>query len=316
VDDVVNGGLVLVLAAAATTVSMDTEPSYAMTLQLTVPFTIGLSPNQLTVTGDLVVRLVRDALTTTLTVASGAADNLAISLSQNGRTFVEAPRGVQLERKLDYSSARYELRLALTHQSQALGGMLTLSTPAFVSGVFSYYPIMGEFRVAGATPNIARLITGTSPNVGVGGSQSIVSLSADNFQTSSGTQGVAWASFIGGFFWWEPISYPAVFANGYPPNQQTNSSPPRTLLFKRPENGGTWPRALPMYIQYASPVSTVPTPYVNLFDVSTRIGASLTPSIQGARVVVTPPQPLVAGTTYDLTVSVGGSTEMTQFTAR
>jgi hypothetical protein len=317
VNDVVNGDLTVTLAAAAVTASLDGEPSYALDLQFVSPFTLGAGESQSTVSGDITVSLVRDSLTTTLGVASGASDNLNISVVVNGTTYTEAPRSLKLNKKLDYSAATVELRLAMVYQSQALGGQMTLTTQDYLGGYFNTYPTIGFFNVAGAAPNVARLRAG-GQFVIPGNDQSTVDLSSDSFQTLISSQISPWASFTEGFLWWEPLSYPSVFPNGYAPLSLNVVTPQPALLFTRPVNQGTRPINLPIYLQYNVPIASVPAQFVMLSPVTPagpNIPVSL--SFQGARLVVTPQQPLQPGTIYDLSMDAVGPTIVSlQFTAQ
>jgi hypothetical protein len=317
VNDLVNGDVVVTLAAAAATASLDGEPSYTLNLQLVSPFTLGTGESQSTVSGDILVNLVRDSLTTILGVASSAADNLNISVVVNGTTYTEAPRSLQLNKKLDYGAATVELRLAMVYRSQALGGQMTLTTQDYVGGYFNTYPTIGFFNAAGAAPNVARLRVG-GQYVIPGNDQSTVDLSSDGFQTLISSQISPWASFIEGFLWWEPLSYPSVFPNGYAPLSLNVVTPQAALLFTRPVNQGTRPVNLPIYLQYNVPIANAPAQFVMLSPVTPAgpdIPVSL--SFQGARLVVTPQQPLQPGTIYDLSMDAVGPTIVSlQFTAQ
>jgi hypothetical protein len=169
----------------------------------------------------------------------------------------------------------------------------------------------------GAAPSVARLRVG-GQYVIPGNDQSTVDLSSDNFQTLISSQISPWASFIEGFLWWEPLSYPSVFPNGYAPLSLNVVTPQAALLFTRPVNQGTRPVNLPIYLQYNVPIASAPAQFAMLSPVSPagpNIPVSL--SFQGARLVVTPQQPLQSGTMYDLSMDAVGPTIVDlQFTAQ
>jgi hypothetical protein len=317
IDDVVNGELSLSLGAAAASVSMDGQPSYSLSLQFGTAFAVG-SPPATGVSGSLAVSLVRDSLTTTLGTSSSTADNLNLSVAVNGKTYVEGPRRLAFTKKLDYSSATYDLDLAMTYQSQALSGSLTLTTPASMSGFFNTYPIIGGFEIAGAAPNATSLVVGGTYVI-PGNDQSTITLSADNFQTTAASQINEWASFTLGFMWWDPLSYPGVYPNGYAPQSLSTVTPFPAELFMRPVASATWPANLPIFVQYNVPVPNPSGPLVATLTPVSPAGASVpvTTSIQGARIVVTPQQALQSGTTYSFSLDppIGGAI-MSQFTAQ
>jgi hypothetical protein len=316
VDDVADGDVTVSLAAAPSTVSMDNQPSYVLNLQFGPSFVLGVAPSTTTISGTLAVGLTRDSLTTTLAATSGASDDLSFSLVQNGTTYVEAPRSLQLSKKLDYSSANFGLTLAMTYRSQVLGGTLTLTTPQSVEGFFNYYPIIGWFDIAGAAPNATRVMVGGATVI-PGNEQSTIHLSADNFQSDTTSEVSAWATFTAGFLWWEPLAYPGVYPNGYAPQSQSTVTPFPAVLFTRPVNNGMWPAALPIFVQYNTPVPNSPTPTASLFSVTpTSAGVPVTVSVQGARIVVTPQQPLQPGTTYSFNLISDASAFINQFTAQ
>jgi hypothetical protein len=317
VNDVVDGDLTLTLGAAAVTTSLDGEPSYAGDLQFIAPFTLGAGTSPTTVSGAVKVSLVRDSLTMTLGVASSASDNLNISVVVNGTTYNEAPRSLQLNKKLDFSAATVELRLAMVEQSQALGGQLTLTTQDYLGAYFNTYPTIGSFNVAGAAPNVARLRVG-GQTVIPGNDQSTVDLSADGFQTLVSSQMSPWASFTEGFLWWEPLSNPSVYPNGYAPLSLNTVTPQPALLFSRPVNQGIRNVDLPIYFQYSVPIASAPAQSVMMSPVSPpgpNIPVSL--SFQGARLIVTPQLPLQPGTMYLVSLEdVGPTLVNLQFTAQ
>lgn len=191
----------------------------------------------------------------------------------------------------------------MTYRSQALGGMVILTTPDYMGGFFNTYPTIGWFDMAGATPNTARLRVGGAYVI-PGNEQSTINLSADNFQTDLASQTYAWASFTAGFFWWEPLSYPGVYPNGYAPQSLSTITPFPALLFTRPVSGGVWPANLPIYLQYNVPVTNSSSTTALLYPV-TPAGPDVpvTLSFQGARVVATPQQPLHSGTTYSFNLT-------------
>ena len=317
VNDVANGDITVTLAAAATTVSLDGEPSYVLDMQFVSPFTLGAGASESTLSGGITVSLVRDSLTTILGVASNASDNLNISVVVDGTTYTEAPRSLQLNKKLDYSAATVELRLAMVYRSQALGGQTTLTTQDYLGGYFNTYPTIGFFNIAGAGPNVAHLRVG-GQYVIPGNDQSTVDLSADGFQTLISSQTSPWASFTAGFLWWEPLSYPGIYPNGYAPLTLSVVTPQPALLFTRPANQGIRSVNLPIYLQYNVPIASAPAQSVLLLPVSPA-GPSIPVglSFQGARLVVTPQQPLQPGTIYTLSLEAVGPTFLTlQFTAQ
>jgi hypothetical protein len=317
VDDAVNGDITVSLTTAPLTVSMDNQPSYVFDLQFGASFTLGVAPSTTASSGNLAVSLTRDSLTTTLAAASSTADDLNFTVSQNGKTYVEAPRSLRLTKKLDYGSATFELRLAMTYRSQALGGMLTLTTPDYMGGFFNTYPTIGWFDIAGAVPNTARLRVGGAYVI-PGNDQSTINLSADNFQTDLASQTYAWATFTAGFLWWEPLSYPGAYPNGYAPQSLSTITPFPALLFTRPVNGGVWPANLPIYMQYNVPVANSSTTTALLYPV-TPAGPDVpvTLSFQGARIVAMPQQALQSGTTYSFDLSSSNpAAAISQFTVR
>jgi hypothetical protein len=317
IDDVVNGDITVSLAAAPPTMSMDNQPSYVIDLQFGASFTEGVAPSTTPFSGNLAISLTRDSLTTTLTAASSTADNLNFTATVNGKTYVEAPRSLQFSKKLDYGSATFELRLAMTYQSQALGGMLKLSTPDYMGGFFNTTPTIGWFDIAGAAPDATRLMVGGAYVI-PGNDQSTIHLSADNFQTDIASQVNSWASFTAGFLWWEPLSYPGVYPNGYAGQSLSTVTPSPALLFTRPVNGGVWPVNLPIYVQYNGPIADSTSTSAMLYSVNPAgLQVPLTLSFQGARIVATPQQALQAGTTYSFTLSSSGPyAAISQFTAR
>ena len=315
VNDVVNGEITVTLGATTVSASLDGDPSYAVDLQFVSPFTLGTGTSQSTVSGAIEVTLVRASLTTTLGVTSSASDNLNISAVVNGTTYTEAPRSLQLNKKLDYSAATVELRLAMTYQSQVLGGLVTLTTQNYLGGYFNTYPIIGLFNVTGAAPNVARLLVGGIP----GNDQSTIQLSSDDFQTTLiSSQTIPWASFTEGYLWWEPLSYPNVYPNGYAPLSLLGATPFPALLFTRPIDQGTRAVNLPIYLQYNAPIATAPAQFVMLSPVTpTGSDIPITLSFEGARLIVTPQQALQPGTTYLLSVEdVGPTIVNLQFTAK
>ena len=191
VNDVINGDLTLKVGEAAATMSMDAAPSYAFELQFPAPFTVGSTGSASTVSGSLAVGILRDSLTTTLGAASTAADDLNIAVVANGKNYSEAPRSLVLHKKLDYSAATYELRLAMVYRSQALGGQVALATRDYVGGYFNTYPIIGLFDLAGAAPNTVELRVG-GQYVIPGNEQSTAELSTDGFQTIESSQITPW----------------------------------------------------------------------------------------------------------------------------
>lgn len=317
IADVVNGELNISLGAAAASVSMDGLPSYGLSLQFGSGFAVG-SPPATGVSGSLGVSLIRDSLTTTLDTSSSAADDLKLTVAANGTTYVEGPRSLVLTKKLDYGSATYDLDLGMIYQSEALGGSLTLATPASVSGFFNTYPIIGSFDIAGATPNATSLTVGGA-SVIPGNDQSTIALSANGFQTTVASQINEWASFTLGFMWWEPLSYPGVYPNGYAPQSQSTVTPFPAQLFMRPVAGATWPANLPIFVQYNVPVPSLTVPQIAMLTPVSPAGASVpvTTSIPGARIVVTPLQALQSGTTYSFSLDPPiGSVITSQFTAQ
>lgn len=317
VNDVVNGEMTLTLGAAAATTSLDAQPSYAGELEFASPFSIGADTSPSIVSGGIAVSLVRDSISTILSVSSGTLDNFNISVVVNGTTYNEDPRSVQLNKKLDFSSATVELRLAMTEQSQALGGQVILSTQDYVGGYFNIYPTIGAFSVTGAAGSAARLRVG-GQYVIPGNDQSTVDLSSDGFQTISASQMSPWASFTAGFLWWEPLSNPNIYPNGYAPQVQNGAMLMPALLFTRPVSQGTRSVNLPIYVQYSAPIATAPAQFVQLTPVAPQ-GPSVPISVtfEGARLVITPQQALQTGTLYDLSMDGVGPTILDlQFTAQ
>lgn len=316
VDDAVNGDFTASLAAAPSTVSMDDQPSYVLNLQFGASFALGAAPSTTAFSGNLAVSFTRDSLTTTLAAASSTADDLNFTVVQNGKTYVEAPRSLLLTKKIDYAGAVFELRLAMTYRSMALGGMVILTTPDYMGGFFNTYPTIGWFDMAGAAPNTTRLRVGGAYVI-PGNEQSTIDLSADNFQTNLASQTYAWASFTEGFLWWEPLSYPGVFPNGYAPQSLTTVTPFPALLFTRPVNGGVWPATLPIYMQYNVPVASLSSASALLYPV-TPAGPDVpvTLSVQGARIIATPQQALQSGTNYSFNFTSSSPAAMINFTVQ
>jgi hypothetical protein len=316
VNDVINGDLTLKTGEAAATMSMDAAPSYAFELQFPAPFTVGSTGSASTVSGSLAVGILRDSFTTTLGAASTAADDLNIAVVANGKNYSEAPRSLVLHKKLDYSAATYELRLAMVYRSQALGGQVTLATRDYVGGYFNTYPIIGLFDLAGAAPNTVELRVG-GQYVIPGNEQSTAELSTDGFQTIASSQVTPWASFTAGFLWWEPLSYPGVYPNGYAPQSMDIITPQLALLFTRPVNQGIRPANLPIYFQYSVPVSGSSPQIATLSPIAPAgLDVPVTVSYQGARVVVTPAQALQPGTYSLSTDGVGPFPVTLLFTAQ
>jgi Bacterial Ig-like domain len=204
----------------------------------------------------------------------------------------------------------------MIYRSQVLGGSVTLSTPDFVGGFFDYYPIIGLFDIAGAAPNAARLMTGGATVI-PGNEQSTAYLSSDNFQTSMASQVVLWSAYTAGFLWWEPLGYPGVYPNGYASQSQSTVTPFPEVLFTRPIDGGSWPAALPLFVQYNAPVPDSSSTTASLIAVAPAGGSvQLTLSFQGARVIATPQQPLQPGTIYSFNLTSDSSAFINSFTAQ
>jgi hypothetical protein len=264
----------------------------------------------------LAVSLTRNNLATALATTSSTSDDLSFSVTVNGTTYVEAPRNLRLSKIVDFRSATYQLRLAMAYKSQSLGGMLILTTPDHMEGYFNTYPIIGWFDIAGAAPNTTRLMVGGAYVI-PGNEQSTVHLSADNFQTDLASEVYAWATFTAGFMWWEPNSYPGVYPNGYAPQSLSTATPFPAVLFTRPVNGGVWPAALPLFVQYNVPVDNSSVSAAFLSPV-TPAGPDVpvTLAFQGARIIATPQQALQPGTTYSLSLISNTTTGINLFTAQ
>ena len=114
------------------------------------------------------------------------------------------------------------------------------------------------------------------------------------------------------------FSYPGIYPNGYAPQSLNGVTPQPALLFTRPPNQGTRSVNLPIYLQYNVPIASAPAQSVLLLPVSPA-GPSIRVnlSFQGARLVVTPQQPLQPGTIYTLSLEAVGPTLLNlQFAAQ
>jgi hypothetical protein len=167
--------------------------------------------------GTLGFQWSRSDLATSLRVLSTTADDLRAVASGGGQVITESYRSLDLARNLRYDDARTSTTLAMRIESEALGGVVTMSTPLPLKSYLNTYPDDGRVELRGAGTGVIRV----KPHFVTASEQFDAELDTNGDGTADTTNAYRWLDVAEGFLWWDGVT-------ALPWNSQPYSTQPYT----------------------------------------------------------------------------------------